>query len=521
MVAVAGPALGTEGASGFVTPLDAALARCASFAPANAEHVPAGRTLSFAADTRIEHPTVRVEGILATETLRNPPAGDSAPRAADLCIITERLTVGPEGKVATGDGVTATTQVEDAVDGRYNGLHGGRGGDLIVILRDDPNTPALPMLSLAGAAKLVTGAGGDGKSVHFRDIPVDLCYIVDEAVGGDGGDSGALDLHAPAFVFNGNFANTLTLGKGGNGGDALGLTASDSGRGGHSRALINGAEPSASTAGFFSASEGGSGGRAIANPDLYVYEMCTACVWLYGGDLLSCILPGDQGADIQKCPKPPAPPTTVTARGKDGGYGVIRGGKGGDAIAEACVPIGTAYSPPPPGTCSPFSNGPKSADGGPGPGGHSASATAGNGGDSIVEGGNGGNSQATASDGFAGGHGAPGCDQFPVNVVCWAGGHGGDGGNGGHGGSATSLAGKGGGATLGPKGADGTYKGKAGLGGAGGAPGLGGAGTTTVTTPWPYPPYFVFLPCIPPINGNAGAAGDKGDDGSLREGVRG
>ena len=374
------------------------------------------------------------------------------------------------------------------------------------------------MLSLAGAAKLVTGAGGDGKSVHFRDIPVDLCYIVDEALGGDGGDSGVLDLHAPSFVLNGNFADALTLGKGGNGGDALGLTEAQSGRGGHSRARFNGAEPSPNAASFFSFSEGGEGGKAAAGPDLYLYELCAACVWPPSGDVVSCLLPGDQGPDIKACK---TPGTTVTARGKDGGYGVIRGGKGGDAIAEACLPIGTAYSPPPPGTCSPFSNGPKSADGGPGPQGYSASATAGNGGNSIVEGGNGGNSQATASDGLVGGNGAPGCDQFPVNVVCWAGGHGGDGGNGGHGGAATSLSGRGGVATLGPKGADGTYKGKAGLGGAGGAPGVGGAGTTTVTTPWPYPPYFAFLPCIPPINGDAGAPGGKGDDASLREGVRG
>lgn len=516
LVAGAMPALGSTGEAAALDPLQQALARCAAFTPATGVQVPAGRTLTYTTDTRIEQPSLVIDGTLTTGTLRNPEAGASAPRAADLCIVTERLTIGGEGTLSTGAGLDGTTLLEDATDAT-RGEDGGRGGDLIVVLRDDLNTPSLPALVRAVGALIATGDGGDGKDTFFEDIPFDLCYPIDRALGGDGGSAGLLDLYAPEYVLNGPHQDAFMLGKGGDGGDAMGLSFALGGRGGDSRARFDGREPDGFTASFVAASDGGAGGLAMAMPDFHVYEVCEACLPTYGGNPVTCIEAGDEGPDVKGCGDPQP---TVSAQGNDGGYGIIRGGKGGDAVAVACPQTDLPYNPPNPGLCSPDRNGPKSENGGLGPSGYHASALGGNGGDSFYEGGPGGNSEATASPGIVGGTGAWGCDHFPVNVVCWIGGHGGDAGDGGRGGDATSYSGKGGHATVTDTyGAPGTFSGEPGAGGPPGGIGGPGSGVQNAVAPWPSPPYVVVVPCLFP-NGDPGAPGDPGDTGNLNWGIR-
>lgn len=282
--------------------------------------VPAGTTRVFDAPTAIKARNVNVAGALLTRD----GAGDDAPA---LCIEAEKVVVAALGVICTGSGDDGA-----GVLGTYSaqGEDGTEGGDLSIILKDNPTTLTGPSLDLLGL--ICSGDGGDGgpgvlepclpASLGTTDsaIPTcenhpcdgcgepcaegmkdclppvepckekcvpDLCKVphVRRAFGGDAGDAGLLSLYGPATSLALAPAS-LKAGRGGDGGDAYtfgGLRGSNEaygGAAGDSRVLINGA-PGSALLGFVGASVGGNGGDALAAvaPECGGNDPCKDAIW--------------------------------------------------------------------------------------------------------------------------------------------------------------------------------------------------------------------------------------------------
>lgn len=235
--------------------------------------LPAGDRATFDTDTVIQGRTLALDGILRT-------ADAAAPRedAPGLCLEVERLELGPAGVLCTGAGFSPRPVFALRDGSPVVGGDGTDGGRLVLILRDDPATTALPGFSIPADAVVCTGDGGRGGHAVAFDTTfradTERCVAVPDpspvlAEAGAGGDAGRLELFSgvnPSAL--GLPVGAFVVGRGGSGGTALaygnpaGHYQATGGKGGDGIARLNGELPFHVAS--FAGANGGNGGAALA-----------------------------------------------------------------------------------------------------------------------------------------------------------------------------------------------------------------------------------------------------------------